>query len=208
MQEAYKYKPRFVDIRIKPPGARRPKDEPQRCDWAECNAPGVCRAPKGPDNLGEFYMFCPAHAAEYNRNWDFFAGMKEADVVAFQREAAHGHRPTWGMGVQGDKARVREAAARSKSRWRDAFADPLGLFRGARGEQPEAPKRKRRGRLETQALETLGLPEDTTPEDIRARYKTLVKQLHPDSNGGDRSNEDRLRKVIRAYKVLRKNGAA
>ena len=38
---------------------------------------------------------------------------------------------------------------------------------------------------------------------IKARYKDLVKRLHPDANAGDRSNEDKLREIIRAYNVLR-----
>ena len=38
---------------------------------------------------------------------------------------------------------------------------------------------------------------------IKARYKDLVKRLHPDANGGDRSNEDRLREIIQAYNALK-----
>ncbi|MGE5388624.1 MAG: DnaJ domain-containing protein, partial [Hyphomicrobiales bacterium] len=38
---------------------------------------------------------------------------------------------------------------------------------------------------------------------IRARYKDLVKRLHPDANGGDRSREEKLREIIHAYKTLR-----
>ena len=37
---------------------------------------------------------------------------------------------------------------------------------------------------------------------IKARYKELVKRLHPDANGGDRSSETRLQDVIVAYKTL------
>jgi curved DNA-binding protein CbpA len=31
----------------------------------------------------------------------------------------------------------------------------------------------------------------------------LVKRLHPDANAGDRSNENRLQEIIRAYKYLK-----
>ncbi|HEX2560181.1 MAG TPA: molecular chaperone DnaJ, partial [Phenylobacterium sp.] len=34
----------------------------------------------------------------------------------------------------------------------------------------------------------------------------LVKRFHPDSNGGDRSSEPKLQRVIRAYQSLRKAG--
>jgi len=42
--------------------------------------------------------------------------------------------------------------------------------------------------------------------DIKARYKELVKRFHPDANGGDRAAEDQLRKVIQAYDYLKKSG--
>ena len=41
---------------------------------------------------------------------------------------------------------------------------------------------------------------------IRARYKELVKRCHPDANGGDRSAEHKLQRVIKAYKTLQKAG--
>ncbi|MGR3718793.1 MAG: molecular chaperone DnaJ, partial [Paracoccus sp. (in: a-proteobacteria)] len=34
---------------------------------------------------------------------------------------------------------------------------------------------------------------------IRRQYKSLVKDLHPDMNGGDRSDEDRLAEVVWAW---------
>ena len=47
------------------------------------------------------------------------------------------------------------------------------------------------------------LEESADPAAIRARYKELVKRLHPDANGGDRSREEKLREIIQAYKHLR-----
>jgi len=35
-----------------------------------------------------------------------------------------------------------------------------------------------------------------------------VKRFHPDTNGGDRSAEERLKQVIKAYGVLRQSGLA
>ena len=43
---------------------------------------------------------------------------------------------------------------------------------------------------------------------MKARYKQLVKQVHPDANGGDRSLEDRLREIINAYNTLKAAGRA
>jgi DnaJ-class molecular chaperone len=49
----------------------------------------------------------------------------------------------------------------------------------------------------------LGLDEKADAESIKSRYKELVKRLHPDANGGDRSTEDKLREIIQAYNYLR-----
>lgn len=40
------------------------------------------------------------------------------------------------------------------------------------------------------------------------RYTELVKKCHPDSNGGDRSAEHKLQRVLKAWKTLKKAGLA
>jgi curved DNA-binding protein CbpA len=54
----------------------------------------------------------------------------------------------------------------------------------------------------------MGLPHSADGAAIRERYGVLVKQYHPDSNGGDRSMEHRLHVVIRAFKALKSSGLA
>ena len=55
--------------------------------------------------------------------------------------------------------------------------DPFGLFneRDGRG----APRERKAKPLEAKALETLGLDAKATGEDIKARYKELVKRTIP-----------------------------
>jgi hypothetical protein len=198
MRHAFQYKPRFKDIRIKPPGDE-PKADERTCDWAECAGKGECRAPKGPDQLTEYYWFCKQHAAEYNKNWNFFADMSEDQVRAYQAGAAHGHRPTWSMG---NGAVHRETKAKTKAGW-GVFGDPFGLF-GDKAARETGPRKPKLGRLEERAYETLNLQPEAGAKAVRARYTELVKQFHPDMNGGDRSTEGRLTQVIRAYKTLKK----
>jgi DnaJ-class molecular chaperone len=56
---------------------------------------------------------------------------------------------------------------------------------------------------ERKALDTLGLERTATAHEVKMRFKTLVKRHHPDTNGGDRSTEDRLREIIQAYNYLK-----
>ena len=61
------------------------------------------------------------------------------------------------------------------------------------------------GKLQMEALTTMGLTVEASLNDVKRTYKELVKRYHPDVNGGDRSAEERLAQVIRAYGVLKKS---
>ena len=60
--------------------------------------------------------------------------------------------------------------------------------------------------MERNALADLDLDATADAAAIRARYKDLLKRCHPDMNGGDRSAEHKLQRVIKAYQQLRKSG--
>ena len=205
MPARFQYKPRFVDIRVRPPAADNPHEEDvtalkpgeRACDHPGCRTAGSTRAPKSRDLLGEHYWFCQSHAAEYNRSWNFFAGMSEEEIEArISDDIVSGGRPTWPLKAS---AGSREAAA-SKGFFRDAF----GLFGGGAQAKDRAVRERGLGRLEVQALADLDLEPGVEGPAIRARYAELVKRCHPDANGGDRSAEHKLQRVIRAYKTLRK----
>lgn len=208
MDGDYKYRPRFIDIRIKPPKDEA-RFEEKVCDHPQCRAKATARAPKSPANRDEFYWFCQAHAAEYNKAWNFFEGMSEDAARAHRDADAYGHRPTWSFSA-GSSARKRAEQA-SKS-FEDGFFDPFSLF-GDR--PPPGQERAQReaedptaglGRLTKRALETLSLDPDADRAAVRKRYAELVRTYHPDSNGGDRSMEEQLQKVVEAYQILKSAG--
>ncbi|MDE2357374.1 MAG: J domain-containing protein, partial [Alphaproteobacteria bacterium] len=67
-----------------------------------------------------------------------------------------------------------------------------------------AESERRLGKLERNALADLDLGAEADAQAIRSRYIELVKRCHPDANGGDRSAEHKLQRVIKAYQTLRK----
>ncbi len=208
MAASFQYRPRFKDIRVRPPGAAGPtpdmdvhalKPGETRCDHPSCTRAGETRAPKSRDLLSDHYWFCRPHAAEYNRHWNFFAGLSEGETRArMAEEQVTGGRPTWSMKGGG---RNREAAA-----MRGVYRDPFGVFgpEGARAGDDRTAAERRLGKLERGALADLDLDASAQGPAIRMRYLELVKRCHPDANGGDRSAETKLQRVIKAYKTLQK----
>ena len=165
------------------------------CDHPGCLAKGEYRAPQGRDREGSYFSFCLEHVREYNATYDYFSGMSDDAVARFQKEALVGHRPTWSMGVNG--------AAGETGSVDDLHPDSLGIFRARARQARTENARPRYSQATTKALQALGLDEAADVAAVKARYKQLVKQLHPDANGGDRSNEDKLREIIRAYNFLK-----
>ena len=191
--------PLFDRIRVKrKPDARRERTAPA-CEWPGCDHPGTHRAPKGRGREREYWHYCLDHVRAYNNSYDYFAGLPEDAVAAFQKEAVTGHRPTWRMGVTGA-----ERAGAGEFTWHDPFHVVDGI--GTAGPRTEPVERRPVHNAERRAFEMLGLEIDAAAQEIKARFKELVKAHHPDAHGGDRTSEDRLRAVIMAYHCLRAGG--
>ena len=171
-----------------------------------CDAGGTHKAPKGRAQEGEYFWFCLDHVREYNKSYNYFSGMNDAAIQAFQRDASIGHRPTWQMGVN---AKADETPVRGRRAGRVQLVggrkDPFRLF-GDGFQAGPGPERRKVHNMEARSLSTLGLDKSATAAEIKARYKLLVKRHHPDANGGDRSLEDRLREIIQAYSYLKSVG--
>jgi len=194
----------FDRIRVKPDGDRKSRDRSPACEWPGCPGKGVHPAPKGRDREGEYHRFCLSHVREYNKHYNYFAGMTDTDLMSWQERAHTGHRPTWPLGdnswASHNGGRFRKANLNG-----GAYRDPYDLFGQRAAEAGMAERRKVRN-AELKALHALGLDETASPEQVKSQYKMLVKRLHPDANGGSRANEDKLREIITAYDYLRGAG--
>ncbi len=178
------------------------------CEWPDCKNKGAHRAPKGRANSREYWHFCLNHVREYNQSYNFFSGMNDEAVARYQKDALTGHRPTWKMGANTSSKKGKGGA---EAELEGAF-DPFSMFselngrgRWRPGPAGAAPKVETRKvfNAERKALQVMGLGPDATLETVKAKYKALVKQHHPDANGGDRSTEDRLIEIIKAYNYLK-----
>jgi DnaJ-domain-containing protein 1 len=94
-------------------------------------------------------------------------------------------------------------------RWAD-FHDPLDAISARFKGRAEAamPRERADGKFlspeDRRALETLGLDMNADRKALRTRYSDLVRQYHPDRNGGDRTYEKQLQGVVEAYQHLRR----
>jgi curved DNA-binding protein CbpA len=196
----------FNKIRIDADEKRRPEPPPRGCDMPGCASGGTHRAPKGRNAEGEYFWFCLDHVRQYNKSYNYFSGMNDAAIQAFQKESVIGHRPTWQMGINGNGPEAGRESRPSGYAWSGKTQDPFHFFGdGFQARGPEPERRKVRN-MEAKSLSTLGLDMTATAAEVKARYKLLVKRHHPDANGGDRSLEDRLREIIQAYSYLKSVG--
>ena len=156
--------------RWRPYGAKsRAATRVRLCDREGCNQPGDRPAPKAP-NSRERWMFCEAHAAEYNRNWNYFAGLT-----------------------------AEEAAKRAAEEESGANA-----YRQSAHYQWAGPGDGSRSRDEMRALDALELEADADFKAVKASYRRLAKEHHPDRHKGDKEAAKRFHAIQAAYEVLRK----
>lgn len=170
------------------------------CDHPACDEAGEFRAPPlegaGPhDGPPRFRYFCLEHVRAFNAGYNYFDGMTADEIHQAQRPMAGWESET--------RAFSRSRMGDQGPRWAD-FADPLDAigarFARAKGRDDGKPL----SGDDRRSLDVLGLKPDADRAALRKRYSELVRRYHPDRNGGDRSHEAALGKVIAAYQHLRK----
>lgn len=171
-----------------------PKPSSAACAVEGCAAPGEHKAPKSPAALYDYQWLCLDHVREFNKKWDYFRGMQPPEIEAFMQDAVHGHRPTW----QREDHRRKPSAQYSE-------ALKAGIHHFFNWDQPRPkPQERRLPAKERKALAVMELSAPCSPEELKTRYRALVKRHHPDINPGDRLNEERFKAITGAYAYLMK----
>jgi DnaJ-domain-containing protein 1 len=207
MVSSREYRPKFgFDIRIRPDGAKKTRKQPSSgkpCGVPGCKSSAEWHAPKSHKNMDDRIWLCKEHLRAHNERWNFFEGMTDAEIEDHCNQANLGHRPTWPVGKRGAAA----SGPKGQKYWSYGFEDGFGGFQEAT-ELKRRPRQTALTKGQLEALDALGLEETATLSQVKARYKELVKRFHPDTNGGDRGKEERLKQVIKAYGHLRTSGFA
>jgi len=167
------------------------------CDYLGCAEPGTHPAPKSPIRLKDYHWFCLEHVREYNKSWNYYRDMSDDELENAIRRATTWERPSWPFGTRREDGRAYTGAA---------FQDNFGLFDddpvvGDRGTQKN---RQTVDTPEARACVVIGLSPPITMEELKVRYKELVKLNHPDRNDGDKDAEERLKLINEAYTTLKR----
>ena len=171
------------------------------CDFPGCHLDGLYKAPKGPRQLRDYYYFCLEHVREYNRSWNFNEGLNKEELEQMIRRSTTWERPSWPFG-----AREADISSLLNNEIRDVF----GLFEGNDIRYQKRQENKERQFLyshldpnQIKALSVMGLELPIELEELKSKYKYLVKLNHPDRNGGDKEAEERLKLINEAYTTLK-----
>ena len=196
----------FDSVRVKPDPSRATGEQAPACQWRGCTAAGLHRAPKGRGREGQYYLFCLDHVRAFNASYNYFEGMSNADVEAYQKDSVTGHRPTWKVGANSWAHGTRDGLS-ADGRTGSGFRDRHGILFGGGDRDPSGSAAGRALKpLELKSLEALNLTRTATRHEIKSRFHELVKRHHPDANGGDKRSEDKLREIIQAYNYLKQAG--
>jgi hypothetical protein len=162
-------------------------DEPDvcLCDWLGCRGDGLHRAPKSRNQLNAYHLFCLEHVRQYNKGWNYYVGMSDAEVEADVRRDTVWRRPSWPLG--------------GKITPEDAFS-PEWSPNGGSGKRPG--KTAKPGTREAWAVAVFNLSSPVNTDTVKSRYKELVKQHHPDTNGGDKAGEEKIKEINEAYQII------
>jgi hypothetical protein len=168
------------------------------CEHDGCQEAGQYRAPRSPDHLDEFLWFCKDHVREYNLKWNFFNGATEEEINAQADKDRVWERETKPFGKQTDEQRAWARLGVDDPHQvlgENATQNPGKSITGTR----KLPPKERR------AVEILEAKDHWTKAEIRKAYKKLIKVLHPDMNGGDRSQEEQLQLVVWAWDQIKES---
>jgi len=163
----------------------------KKCNVNGCNMEAKYKAPSSPDELDNYIWFCLQHIKEYNKKWNFFANMSADEIEEFLENDIIGHRKTKKMAANNkyfeNVSRISESI----------FASFKGIDKSSINSGLISSKY-------LNALAIIGIDnKNVTLEEIKTKFKRIVKELHPDTVGENKNNTEKLTKVLEAYKILK-----
>ena len=162
------------------------------CDWNNCTETGEYKAPIERDNSKKYRMLCLKHVKEFNKNWNYFSGMNDDQIMNFLKSDMTWHKPTQSFSSSDNFFKVL---------WNNTLKDE---FDSKKIKSDFNHMRQFKfDNKDIKAFEILGLSVGMKWIKIQKKFKTLVKKFHPDMNLGNKKYEDKLKMITLAYTQLK-----
>ena len=162
------------------------------CDWNNCFEEGSYKAPIEKDNSKKYRMLCLNHVKEFNKNWNYFEGMDDKQIYEFIKSDMTWHKSTQSFSSSDNFFKVL---------WNNALNENLNKYK-INGQFDHINQFKF-NHNDVKAFGILGLSIGIKWENIKEKFKKLVKKYHPDMNAGNKKYEDKLKVITLAYTQLK-----
>ena len=166
---------------------KKQQNTERSCSNPDCDELGVHPAPKSRENLREYLYFCINCIKDFNKSWNYFAGLNEKELEIEIRKSVTWDRPSWKFGTKNLNHDFEEA------------------FRAFNGQKKLVKEKVVDKKLEN-CFKTLGLSSSSNLREVKSRYKVLAKKWHPDvQNEKNSKNKDKFINITNAYKTILKS---
>ena len=64
------------------------------CEWNKCNKLGSLKLPLKKIIVKNIECLCLEHVKEFNKNWNYFSGMNDQQIIEFIKSDMIWHKPT------------------------------------------------------------------------------------------------------------------
>ena len=162
------------------------------CDWNNCGEIGEYKAPVEKDNSKNFRLLCLEHIKQFNKNWNYFSGMSDGQIIEFIKSDMTWHKPTQSFSSSDNFFKIlwndvlKSNAEKLKNK---KNINELGQFKFDSND--------------IKAFDILGVSVGSKWDKIQTKFKKLVKKFHPDMNAGNKKYEEKLKIITLAYTQLK-----
>ena len=162
------------------------------CDWNNCLEIGIYRAPVEKDNSKNFRLLCLKHIKEFNKNWNYFSGMSDREVIEFLKSDMTWQKKTQSFSSSDNFFKVL---------WNNVLNE--GMEDLNLKDKFIRNKKIPFDKDDIKAFSILGVKVGLKWDKIQQKFKKLVKKFHPDINACDKNYEERLKVITLAYTQLK-----
>ncbi len=163
------------------------------CDWNNCKEIGEYKAPVEKDNSKKYRMLCLFHVKEFNKNWNYFSGMDDQQVMDFLKSDMIWHKPTQSFSSSDNFFKILWNNTLKDENKKSMLNNSLNYMKQLNFDHKDI-----------KAFSILEISVGLKWEKIQKKFKSLVKKFHPDMNLGNKKYEEKLKLITLAYSQLKK----